>query len=76
MPKYISVADSYVIYELNDEAFELLSGGMLQQPPHVIMEVLVLHGAAKRLGSVNSSTDVDVTDEDEEPPEGEGPWVE
>jgi hypothetical protein len=77
MTKYISVADSYSIYEVEDEAFELLPGYLRLQPPQVVLEVLMLGGHAKRVATVGTpSAPMMEEDEDEDPPEGEGPWVE
>jgi hypothetical protein len=78
MVKYLSVAESYAIYEVQDDVFEVLAGGTLIQPPQIVLEVLALSGVAKKLGSIGvvENLNVENDDEDDEPPEGEGPWVE
>lgn len=77
MPKYISVAESYAIYEVQDDVFEVLSNGTFVQPPQVVLEVLTMTGVSKKIGSVSSfgAMETEVS-EDDEPAEGEGPWVE
>jgi len=77
MTKYISVAESFAIYEVQDDVFEIISGGTLIQPPQVVLEVLTLSGVAKKMGSVGVVDNIEHEDgEESEPPEGEGPWVE
>ena len=77
----MSVASQYTIYEVPDEAFELLSNGTIALPPSIVLETLVLNGMVKRVGTVGTLTmsteDLDevLEDEDEDPPEGEGPWL-
>jgi hypothetical protein len=82
--KYISVPVSYAIYEVEDDVIQLLSSGVMTQPPHVVLEVMVLNGQAKRvvqIGSVMINPELVSDDEEEDEhedgdEEGEVPWVE
>ena len=82
MTKIVTVASQYTIYEVPDEAFEVLSGGELAAPPQIVLETLVLNGQAVRIGKVSTLT-MDASElpeyleerEDEDPPEGAGPWA-
>ena len=81
MSRYVTVPSQYVIYELPDEAFEILPNGMKAVPAQIVLEVMVFNGQAKRVGTVGMPM-IDITDEDEsledgeeDPPEGAGPWV-
>lgn len=83
MGKIVSVASQYTIYEVPDDAFELLSNGITALPPAIVLETLVLNGKAVRVGTVGTLTmgldempeEFD-TEDMEDPPEGEGPWLE
>ena len=80
MSKYISVASHYMIYEVPDETFEVLPTGMKTSPSYLVLETMVLNGQAKRIGSVGMAEvgldGPDIIEDDEEPPEGMGPWLE
>lgn len=77
MPKYLSVAESYAIYEVQDDVFEVLANGAFIQPPQVILEVLTMNGTAKKVAVISVTGDIHTEEEGgDEPPEGEGPWVE
>jgi len=81
MAKYITVPTQYAIYEVPDEAFELLGTGMKMTPPQIVLEVLVMQGAAKRMGTVGTLTmdinsiEQEFDEDNDEPEEGEGPWL-
>lgn len=74
--KYISVATSYSIYQVPDETFQVLSSGAMTTPPYLVLEVMVMNGDAKKVGSVGSTVvgedGFDVDGEEDE----ESPWVE
>lgn len=78
--KYISVPTAYAIYELSDEAFLMIGEGRLEQPPYLVLEVLAMNGAAKRLATIGmESFTPEAQDEDEEGEDGSGndsPWPE
>ncbi len=81
MSTIISIPASYALYEVENDVFEMITTGEVVQPPLVTLEVLALNGQAKRIGTVSSVMIGTVTtgsteeDEDEDPPEGSGPWV-
>ena len=84
MSKFITVPSQYTIYEVTEEAAELLPMGIKITPPQIVLEVLVMNGNAKRVGTVGtltmnieSASDMlsDSEGEDEDPPEGSGPWL-
>lgn len=82
MSKYITVASQYTIYEVDDEAFELLPSGLKMNPPQIVLETMALSGHVKRIGTVGTLTmNVEDAEEffnqdnDEDPPEGSGPWL-
>lgn len=54
MTKYISVPISYMLYEVPDDTIQVLSSGVMTQPPQVVLEVMVLNGQAKRLAQIGS----------------------
>jgi hypothetical protein len=81
--KYISVPVSYAIYEVEDDMIHLEPNGATSLPPHVVLEVMVLNGKAKRvvqIGSVMINPELVEDSEEEEheddDEEGEVPWVE
>jgi hypothetical protein len=84
MSKIISVASQYTLYEVEDNIFELLSGGDLVQPAAVVLDVMTMNGQAKRIGVISTGPLVgdenpfstEDSEDDEEPAEGEGPWLE
>jgi hypothetical protein len=79
MSRIITVPSTYVVYEIEDDVSEMLPSYKHVAPPFVVLEVLVFEGKAKRLGSVASASFAGEagagSEEEEEPPEGEGPWL-
>ena len=78
MSKIITVPSQYTIYEVPDETFEVLPIGMKATPPQIVLEVMVMNGQAKRIGTVGTLT-MNVEDAesmmDDDPPDGSGPWL-
>lgn len=66
--KHITVAQTYAIFEVPDETWEVLSSGAMQTPPIVVLEVMVLNGQAKKIGTIGtlSFSDGEIVDEDED----------
>ena len=82
MGKFITVPSSYVLYEVEDDVFQVISSGSLTLPPQVVLELMVVNGQAKRLGKIEtlnlesfSEEEESEEDDDEEPEEGKGPWL-
>lgn len=72
--KYITVPISFAIYKVHDQAFEILSNGMMVQPPAVVLEVMALNGQAEQVGIVGWDSEVNLNSGDEEEG-GATPWV-
>ena len=76
MTKYISVPISYMLYEVPDDTIQMLSSGVMTQPPQVVLEVMVANGQAKRvmqIGSIAIAPQMDEEseeDEDDDAPAG------
>ena len=78
MSSIISVASEYTMYEVEDDAFEMLHNGNLAYPPQIAMEVLVINGKARRIAKVSTLSLEQfsvIAEDDEEPEEGDGPWL-
>jgi hypothetical protein len=78
MSKIISVATSYTMYEVEDNIFEILSGGDLVQPAAIVLEVMAMNNQARRVGMVSTATPdggLDEPTDEDDPAEGEGPWL-
>lgn len=80
MSKFISVPSAYVLYQVEDDVFQMITGSNLSMPPQVVLELMVMNGQAKRVGVVgtlelNQNAVEEEEEEDEEPPEGQGPWL-
>lgn len=75
--KYISIPVIYGIYEVPDETFELLPNGMKIQPSNVVLEMMVMNGQAKKIGTIGAAAlTFAQSDEDEDEETGDSPWVE
>lgn len=78
MSTIISVPVSYAMYEIEEDMFEMLTDGSITQPPLIVLEVMTLNGQAKRIGTVGSvliGAKIAGEEDEDEPPEGEGPWM-
>ena len=82
MSKYISVATEYTLYEVPDDAMELLASGVVAQPPAIVLELMLINGKAKKVGSISTvlvpSEAVYANDDDDDSEEegNDSPWVE
>jgi hypothetical protein len=77
MSKLISIPTVWTTYECEDDVIAIV-GANLQAPPHILLEVLVASGKAKRINTITTSraTSVNVDDDDDDDDEKEkSPWV-
>jgi hypothetical protein len=61
--KIISVPTAWTVFEVPDGAMQILSSGAITTPPHLVIELMVLAGKARKIGVVTSPTLID--DEDD-----------
>jgi len=79
--KTIAVAQTWAIYEVPEDTFELLPTGITTQPPQIVLEVMVMNGLAKKVATVGTMTltagesDEDEGDDDDMP-DGGSPFEE
>lgn len=70
MTKQLSVPVAWAIYEVPDDFVNMMSSGIVSSPPHVLLEVMVLQGQAKRLAVINSIASYDASLGDQEDASG------
>jgi hypothetical protein len=81
MAKYVTVPVAWALYKVPDELIAMFGNMISSSPPQMVLETMVFNGMAQRISvtgnlSFNRSDEdeVSTTGDEEEVPEGSGPW--
>lgn len=75
MSKFVAIPTTWTTYECQEDVIAVL-GANISTPPHIVLEMLVANGLAKKVAAITTTRATNVEeDKDGDDEEGNMPWL-